>query len=128
MPLGSGIHRGGRLVQHQYGGLGDCCSGDIQQLSLPLGQVCAVAREHGLIAVLQTHNEGVRRGGLCRGDHLFVGGVGSAVADIFHHGTRKQVGILQDHCDVLSKHLSLDLLDVHAVDSDTALFDIVEAV
>ena len=126
--LGTGVHRGGGLVQHQDGRLGHGGTGDVEQLALTLGQIGTVALETGLIAVLQAHDEAVGRGGFGGLHHLLVGGVGATVSDVLHDGAREQVRILQNHGDVAPQLIPLVGTDVHAVDGDGSLVDIVEAV
>ena len=59
---------------------------------------------------------------------LFIRGVGSAITDVFHHGAREEVGVLQYHGDVGAQLLPLVGADVHAVDGDCTLVNVVEAV
>ena len=66
--------------------------------------------------------------GLGRGDNLVVGGVQTAVADVLHHGSGEQVRVLQNHCDILSKNVALDILHVDTVDGDGAVVNVVEPV
>ena len=67
------------------------------QLALALGEVRAVAGEHGVVAVGQAADEAVGVGELGRGDALLVRGVKVAVADVLHDRAGKEVGVLQDY-------------------------------
>ena len=126
--LGAGVDGAGGLVQHQNRSLAQRRAGNVEQLALALRQVRAVALDHGVVAVGQALDEAVGAGGLRGFDDLFVGGVEAAVADVLHDGAAEQVGILQDHGDVLSQHVALDVLDVDAVDGDRAGINVIEAV
>ena len=126
VPLGPGVHGAGGLIQDQDRGLGDGGPGDVQKLPLALTQIGGVLLQHGVVAVLETHDEGVGRGHLGGLLHLFVGGVQAAVADVLPDGAGEQVGVLEDHGDVLPEEVPGNPLDGHAVDGDGAALDIVE--
>ena len=63
----------------------------------------------------------------CRND-LLIGGIGSAVADVFHHRAGEQMGVLQYHGDVRAENVTLDVLDVHTVNGDGSFLNVVETV
>ena len=70
----------------------------------------------------------MRACGLCGLYDLVIGGIQAAVADIFSHSTRKEVGILQDHGNIFAQMLSLIGRERFTVDRNASLFNIVEAV
>ena len=126
--LGTRIDGRGRLVENEDGCLGNGRTGDVEQLTLTLRQVGAVTFQHCLVAIGQTHNERVCRCGLCRRDNLIVGRIGTAVADVFHDRTGKQVRILQDHRNAAAQGIAGVIADGDAVNQDFTLLDVVEAV
>ena len=128
MALGSGVDRGGGLVQHQDRCLAQGGPGDVQQLALALGQVCAVAFDHRVVAVGQAADEAVGAGGLRGGYDLFIGGVQPAIADVLHHRAGEQVGVLEHHGDVPTQIALGHVHDVNAVDGDPAGINVVEPV
>ena len=65
---------------------------------------------------------------LSRGNDIRIAGVGVRIADIFFDGPREQIGLLQDHAHLLHQRLTSHLPDIEAVDGNTTLGDIGEAV
>ncbi len=126
--LGAGVDGGGGLVQDQHRRVGHGRPGDGQQLPLALGQVGAVAGEHGVVPIGQAADEAVGVGQLGGGDALLVGGVQVAVADVLHHRAGEQVGVLEDDAQAAAQVGLLDLVDVDAVVADLAVGDVIEAV
>ena len=61
-----------------------------------------------------------------RRDHLFVGGIQPAKADVLHDRVGEQVGILQDQAELAAKVILADIADIPAIDGDTAAVDLVE--
>ena len=70
--LGAGVDGGGGLVQDEHRRVGHGRPGNGQQLPLALGEVGAVAGEHGVVAVGQAADEAVGVGQLGGGDALLV--------------------------------------------------------
>ena len=89
----------GRFVKDHDGRVGDRRAGDGQQLALTLREICAVGREHGVIAVRQAGDEIVRVGELCRRNAFLVRRIELAVADIVHDRAGKEVHVLQDNTE-----------------------------
>ena len=84
--LGVGVDGAGGFVHDHDRGIGHRRPGNGQQLALALGQVGAVAGQHGVVAVGQPADEVVRAGQPGRGDALLVVGLQVAIADVLHHG------------------------------------------
>ena len=70
--------------------------GDGQQLALPLAEIMPLLGHLRLVTLRQVADKPVGIGQLCRRAHLFVAGLQTAVANIFHHRARKEEGVLQD--------------------------------
>ena len=126
--LGAGIDRACRLIQNEDGRLGDRGTRNVEELALSLREVCAVARDHGVVAVFQAHDEAVRTCGLCCGDDFLIGCIGATVADILHDRACKQVRVLQNHRDIFAEYIPFDVTNIHIIDRDLTRIDVVEAV
>src|SRR5699024_9951957 len=113
--LGAGVDGAGGLVQDQHRRVGHRRPGNGQQLALALGQVGAVAGQHGVVAVGQPADEAVRVGQFGGHHAFFVGGVQPAVADVVHHGAGDQVGDLQGDAKRAAQVGLYDLSDVDTV-------------
>ena len=61
------------------------------------------------------------------GDNFLVGSVRAAEADIVHHGTAEQVGILEDDADLLAQAVQLYVAHVDTIDTHGAAGYIPEA-
>ena len=92
-----GVNGAGGLIQNQHRRAGDGCPRNSQKLALPLGQVGAVAVKGRIITLGQTADEGVGIGCPGRIYHVLVRGVQPSVTYVVRYGSRKQVGILDDH-------------------------------
>ena len=126
--LGTGIHGGCRLVQYKDRRFGQSCPRDIDQLPLTLGKVCSIPFQPGLITVLQSADKVIGRRGPRRSDDFLVRRVQSSVTDVFHHGIREQMRVLQHHRDILPENITLDIHDVHAVDRDMPFLHVIKTV
>lgn len=126
--LGVGVDGRGCLVQDHHGRVGHSGPGNGQQLPLALGQVGAVALQGGVIAIGQTGDEVVSAGQLGGGNAFLVGGVQTAIADVFHHGAGEQVGVLEHHAQRPPEVRLFDLIDIDVIVTDLAVGDIVEPV
>ena len=127
LQLGTGVDGGGRLVQDEHGGQAKEQAGDAEELLLALGQGASVLADDGLVALGEALDEAVGVGCLGGGDHLLVGGVGSAEGDVVPHGSGGQPGLLQHHAVVLPKGVAGDLTDIKAVHRNASLAHVVEA-
>ena len=117
-----------RFVEYHDGRIGDGGARYRYELTLTLRQVCAVAREHGVVAVGQSCDKIVRAGELSRGYTFLVGGVQLAVADIVHDRARKQVRVLQYYAERAAQVGFFYLVDVDAVVAHFAVGDVVKPV
>ena len=93
--LGPAVDRRSRLVKNQGRRIHNRSPRNREQLPLSLREICAVAAEHGLIAVRQAVDEAVRIRELCGFDALFIRRIQTPEADILHHRAGKEVGVLQ---------------------------------
>ena len=65
---------------------------------------------------------------LCRGFHLLVRGLQTAIADVVRHGAGEEMGVLKHHAQGAPQGLLGDVPDVDAVIGDGSALDFVEAV
>ncbi len=126
--LGAGINGGSCLIQNEHRRIGHRRPGNGQQLALTLGQVGAVAGQHGIIPVGQAADKAVCIGQLCRRDALLVSGIQIAVADVVHHRTGKQMGILEHDAQGTAQVRLFDLIDIDAVVADLAIGNVIKTV
>ena len=80
-----------------------------------------------MVALRQLGYEGVALRSLRRRQHLLVGGVPLAEADVFHHGIRKQHHILKYDGVVFQQRLAVYRGHVHAAQPHRSLRRIPEA-
>ena len=126
--FGTGIDRGGGLIQNHHRRICHRRPGDGNQLPLTLGELGAVAGQMGVVTLRQAGDEIVGIGGLGGGDALFIGGIQLAVTDVFHNGAGEQIHILQNNAQASTQIGLFDLVDVDAVVADLAIGNIIEAV
>ena len=124
--LGSGIHRGGGLIQNHDLVVGQDGPGDGQKLLLALGDVGGVLVELHLVGPGEGLDEVVDVGGLGGGDDLLIAGVQAAVADVLHDGALEQPGILEHHAEGLPQVGPAEVPHVVSVHPDSAGVDVVE--
>ena len=95
---------------------------------MSLREICAVPRQHSVVALGQPGYKAVRTRKSRRRLTLFVGGVQSAVSDIVHNRAGKQVCILQDNAERAAQVCFFNLVYIDAVIAYFAVGDIVKAV
>src|SRR5699024_5838943 len=91
------------------------------------GDVRALVLDEGVVAVGEGVHEPVHEGGLRGGDHLLVGRVQPAVADVLPDGAAEQHRVLEDYPHPRPHGAAVQGADVHAVQADPARVDLVEA-
>ena len=123
----AGVHVGGGLIQNQHFGVQQHGPGNGEQLLLPLGDVHAVLVQNGVVTLGQAHDVPVDAGGLGGLLHLLQGGALLAVGQVLKDGARKQPGVLQHHGVGEPQAFPGDLLDVPAVQGDSAGLGVVKA-
>ena len=123
--FGLGVDIGGRFVQNEHRRLEGQRPGKGQQLTLTGREGRAPLDDLMIIAALQIGDEGMGVDVLCRLHHSLVGNGGVVQPDIALDVTGKQEHILQHLTDVLPQVGDLDLANVHAVDQNLALLDVV---
>src|SRR5688572_22235022 len=80
--FGGAVDGGGRVVQDEDAWVGEEGTGQGEALALAAGERHAALAYHGLVAVLEAHDELVRLGGPRRGLDLFEGGTLLAEGDV----------------------------------------------
>ena len=125
--LDAGVHRGGRVVQHQQPGVGEDRAGQGDALALAAGEGQAVLADHGVVAVRQRGDEVVGLRGPRGGVQLLVGGVRAAVADVGAEGVREQEAVLRHQSDERPQGVQGQLAHVVAADPHGARRHVVEA-
>ena len=80
-----------------------------------------------MVALRQLGYKGVALRRLCRRQHLLVGGVPLAEANVFHHGIGKQRHILKYDGVVFQQHLAVHRGYVHAAQPHRSLRRVPEA-
>ena len=93
----------------------------------PEAEAAAALAEDRLVALGQALDERVGASQLRGGDHLLVGRVGPAVADVVHDRVAEQERVLQHDADLRAQAARGDVAHVDAVDRDRARRDVVEA-
>ena len=64
----------------------------------------------------------------CRLNNFIIGGIKTAVANIFHNRAGKKVSILQYHCDIFSEAVFAVIFNIFAVKKNCAGLDFVKTV
>ena len=123
--LGFAVERGGGFVEQQDRRVLQEGARNRDALPLAARQLDAAVADHGGEAFRQGLDEIAARRDR-RAQHLVVGGVRPAVADIFQDRAMEQRDILRHHRDRLAQALLRDPRDVLAVDGDAALLHVVE--
>ena len=83
--FGTGIDGGCGFVQNQYRRVGHGYASNGQQLSLPLRKVAAVAGKQRIVAIRQFADKFISIGQFGCSNAFFIGGIQSAITNIFHH-------------------------------------------
>ena len=113
--LGHCIQRRGGFIQNQHRRIFQENAGNGHALLLPAGQQRAPLAHIGIKPLRHTADVLVNfrlPGGLL---HLLVGGIGTAVADIFPDGIGKEEHILLHHADGTAQAVLTDTPHIHAV-------------
>ena len=124
--FGTRINRGSCFIQNHNRRVGNRCTRDRNQLSLPLWQPASVTFEHSIIAFRQHTDESVRIYKFCRLYTFLVRRIQSAIADVFHHTARKQVYILKHHAKRAAQVLFANPVDIDTVVLNFAILWAVE--
>ena len=125
--LGTGIDRACRLIQDHDRRVGKDGPGNGQQLLLPGGNIVCFLIDLQIIALGLSPDEEIDMGSLCSSLHLFVRGVGPAVADVLPDRPAVQPGVLQDHAEHAAEVLAGIVPDVPAVHADPAAVKLIKA-
>ena len=93
-----------------------------------MGQIGAVAGEHGVVPLGQAADEvvGIGQGGGRL--HLFIRGIQIAVTDVLPDGAGEEVGVLQHDAQAAPQVRLADVVDGDAVVTDLAVGNVVEPV
>ena len=125
-PLGLGVQRAGRLVEHQDPRVAQQRAGDRQPLLLPAGEPVPAGADDGVVAVGQRGDQVVDLRPAGGGLHLRVGGVGPGVPQVLADRAVQQVGLLRDDADHAGEVGQRHVPDVDAVDQHPAGRGVVE--
>ena len=63
----------------------------------------------------------------CGFNYFFICSVGTCITDIFENGSREEVCLLRNNCNVSAKIVEGDIFDIDIVDINAAFFYIVQA-
>ena len=124
--LGEGVDRGSRLVQNQNARVGQHRARYAQKLPLTEAEVVALLADHRVVALRHTADKAVRVGGFCRFDHLFIGRVLGAVAQVFHDCAIEQPALLKHHSKAFSQLIALHCRNINAVKVNAAAVQLVK--
>lgn len=91
------VEHGSRLVENQNRRVLEERPGDTQTLALAAGQHHPAFAHQGVVTFRWLADEGVAEGMARGGDHLFVAGVRSGVADVLADAAVEQHGLLLHH-------------------------------
>ena len=125
--VGARVDRGGRVVEDQNLRLFEKRPGDAETLLLSAGDVRAALLDIGVIPVGEGADEFVRLREPARLDHLVVGGVFVAPAQVILDRAGKQHILLQHDADRAAQRLKVVFAHISAADLDAALAHIVKA-
>ncbi len=93
------INGRGCLIQNHNRRICHSSTRNRQQLALTLREIRAITCQHRLITIRQTGDKAVCICQLGSCDTLFIGCIQSAISDVIHDGSRKQIDILQDDAE-----------------------------
>ncbi len=127
LPLCACVHAARRLVEDEHTRIGQGRTCNREQLTLTLTQTTATLPKNGIVAITQARNELIGTRQLGRRNHLLIGRLGAAVADVVHHRVAKEESVLQHHADLPAQRPQLYITHIHAVDGHAALRHVIEA-
>lgn len=116
------------LVENKHGAPRNHSPRDGQKLSLPLRQICSVAREKRIVPFGQMPYKVIRIGEFSGFDAFFVGSVQSSVTDIVYYRSGEQMSILKHYAEGTPQILLIYLFDIQSVVSYASGLYIVESV
>ena len=126
-PLAFGVETAGRFVEQQQGRVLEDRAGDGDALPLAAGQANATLTDESGIAFRQPVHEFVDEGGSRGGTHLFVAGLGPAVADVVGNAAREDHCFLRHHRDTRAQFGQAHMAQIDAINPDDPFADVVEA-
>ena len=125
--LGLVVDRGGGLVEDQDGRVFENGARNGDALALSAGELLSALADDGVVAVRQGHDEVVRFGDLGGLDNLLVGGVEGAIGDVLADGAVEEIDVLADKADGAAQVFEAQIAQVMPVETDAALFHVIEA-
>ena len=125
--VGLGIDGAGGIVEDQHLRLFEQRAGDAEALALAAGDVRAALLDVGIVLVGELLDEVVRLRQFAGVDHLFIGGVRVAPAQVVLDGAGEEDVLLQHHGHGIAQRFKVVLAHVHAADEHAALGDVVKA-
>ena len=116
----------GCFIEDQYAGICDECAGETNQLLLPLREVGRVLVDERVVVLRHRADEVVRLRGARRPHDLRFARAGAAVGDVLADAAGEEPGVLQHHAEHAPQRPALQRADIHPVDADRAVPDVVE--
>ena len=83
--------------------------------------------QKGVIALRQIDDELICKRGFGRDQHLVIRGLGAAIADVVHRGTRKNHGLLRHDANARTQVVQSHVVDVDAVQQNLTGLRVVKA-
>ena len=99
------VQCGSGLIQNDDGRIFQKYSGNTDPLFLSAGQLYTPFSHISIITVLQSHDEFMSPGTLCRIDHIFFRSPGTSISDIFIDRTGEKIHILLYDTDIAPQTL-----------------------
>ena len=121
---GDGIEAGGGLVEEDNGRILDEHTGDGDALLLAATEL----ESSGLEAMWQGHNLIVDIGLTGGTHHIVVGGLRTAIADVFLDGAVEDMILLEYEAYILAQPLGIPLMEAHTIERDATLLGLVELI
>ena len=116
----SGSNSGGRLVQHQHGGVAQERACESQSARLARGKAKATLSQGGVETLRQLGDEGPGEGPLDRLPHLLASGPRPSQAEVLQDRPVKQRGPLRHPGQPRSPGVGRDRIEERAIDKDAA--------
>ena len=125
--LGTGIDRGGRLVENEHRRKREHDARDTEQLLLSLREIAAILRDHCVISLRQTADKAVCMCFFSCPNDLLIRSIFTAHPDVVADRAASQPCILQYHTKCTPKRLALHIPDIRTSDADRSGIDIIKA-
>ena len=122
------IDRGSRLIKDHNRRVGNRRTGDRDQLTLALRQLRTVGSQNSIVSLRELTDKVMCIRKFCCFDTFLISRLQVAIADVIHNRSGKQIRILKNDSQRMTKICLLDLIDVDIVITDLTVCNIIEAV